>query len=232
MLRLMSWTLSLMCCLLVINCGDAAPIDIVNEAMVQHKFDAETLKGTSETRCGVTDGVHLGFSTRQKRFVLEGNRWPNKQITYTIKQYTTDMSKDDVDREIAKAFQMWADVADLTFVHLNESSTVDIEILFVSAVFDGPGGVLGKSSYPREGAFVHFDESETWTQNSDKETSLFQVATHQFGHTLGLRHSSVRTAVMSPIYDYSPDFKLDKDDIEGIQALYGENPLSKSKTKE
>jgi hypothetical protein len=38
----------------------------------------------------------------------------------------------------------------------------------VSAVFDGPGGVLGKSSYPREGAFVHFDESETWTHNSDK----------------------------------------------------------------
>lgn len=30
----MSWTLSLMYCLLVINCGDAAPIDIVNEAMV------------------------------------------------------------------------------------------------------------------------------------------------------------------------------------------------------
>lgn len=41
------------------------------------------------------------------------------------------MSKDDVDREIAKAFQMWADVADLTFVHLNESSTVDIEILVI-----------------------------------------------------------------------------------------------------
>ncbi len=41
-------------------------------------------------------------------------------------------------------------------------------VQFVSAVFDGPGGVLGKSSYPREGAFVHFDESETWTHNSDK----------------------------------------------------------------
>lgn len=39
---------------------------------------------------------------------------------------------------------------------------------FVSGVYDGPGGVLAKSSYPREGAFVHFDESETWTHNSDK----------------------------------------------------------------
>ena len=40
------------------------------------------------------------------------------------------MSESDVDGEIARAFQMWADVTDLTFVHLNnESANVDIEIL-------------------------------------------------------------------------------------------------------
>jgi hypothetical protein len=40
------------------------------------------------------------------------------------------MKKSDVDREIAKAFQMWADVTDLTFVHqINESDNADIDIL-------------------------------------------------------------------------------------------------------
>jgi matrix metalloproteinase-14 (membrane-inserted) len=40
------------------------------------------------------------------------------------------MPKSDVDREITRAFQMWADVADLTFVHVdNELADVDINIM-------------------------------------------------------------------------------------------------------
>ncbi len=59
-----------------------------------------------------------------------GSHWPKKILTYKIKKYTTDMPKSDVDREIARAFQMWADVTDLTFVHVkNPSADVDIDIL-------------------------------------------------------------------------------------------------------
>jgi hypothetical protein len=49
-------------------------------------------------------------------------------------------------------------------------------------------------------------------------TNLLQVATHEFGHSLGLEHTHVKTAVMYPFHGYSSDFKLDKDDIEGIQV--------------
>lgn len=53
-------------------------------------------------------------------------------------------------------------------------------------------------------------------------TNLFQVAAHEFGHSLGLDHSDVPNSVMAPFYDgYDPRKKLSRDDILSIQALYG-----------
>ena len=49
---------------------------------------------------------------------------------------------------------------------------------------------------------------------------------HEFGHSLGLAHSSVEAALMAPFYKgWDPNLKLAQDDIDAIQALYGEkNP--------
>lgn len=52
--------------------------------------------------------------------------------------------------------------------------------------------------------------------------NLFQVAAHEFGHSLGLSHSDVRRSLMAPFYrGFEPGFQLDRDDIDGIQSLYG-----------
>ena len=46
---------------------------------------------------------------------------------------------------------------------------------------------------------------------------------HEFGHTLGLRHSSEEGALMFAVFNKDIDFSyvLHQDDKNGIRALYG-----------
>jgi predicted Zn-dependent protease len=58
--------------------------------------------------------------------------------------------------------------------------------------------------------------------DSDSELSFFAVAAHEFGHSLGLSHSSVQGAIMFPYYQsIDGNYSLHSDDITGIQAIYG-----------
>lgn len=96
--------------------------------------------------------------------------------------------------------------------------------------FDGRGKILAHAFFPGSGrgGDAHFDEEENWILDpfSDPETvegtSLFAVAAHEFGHSLGLSHSSVQGALMYPWYQgLPPDFELPDDDRFAIQQLYG-----------
>ena len=88
-------------------------------------------------------------------------------------------------------------------------------------LFDGPLPVLAHAFFPQDGR-SHYDEDETFTHETPQGINLLWVATHEFGHSLGLDHSNVRGAIMYPYYTgYAPGLNLHSDDIAGIQSLYG-----------
>ncbi|XP_050432080.1 matrix metalloproteinase-14 isoform X2 [Adelges cooleyi] len=192
-------------------------------------LDDDTLHFMSMPRCGVRDKVGFATDSRSRRYALQGSRWRVKDLTYRISKYPKLLGKSETDSEVRKAFNVWSEVTPLTFTH-KRSGQVHIEIRFEKGEhgdgdpFDGPGGTLAHAFFPVYGGDAHFDDSEKWSIGSFKGTNLFQVAAHEFGHSLGLSHSDVRSALMAPFYrGYDPSFNLDSDDVEAIQALYGAN---------
>ena len=122
---------------------------------------------------------------------------------------------------------MWSEVSNLKFTR-KEFGKVHIEMMFVRGEHkgsDGRGGLLGSAWYPRYGGDIFFDDEENWSldsNNSRGETNLLKVAAHELGHALGLDHSNKTTALMDPGGTLNPvGTKLDIDDVQAIQALYG-----------
>ncbi|XP_018548146.1 collagenase 3a [Lates calcarifer] len=191
-------------------------------------LDAETMAMMKKPRCGVPDTKIADFSTFGNNL-----KWKKNSLTYRIENYTPDMSESEVDDSIEKALQVWAKVTPLRFTRLF-SGTADIMISFSRGShgdyypFDGPDGTLAHAFAPSPGigGDAHFDEDENFTYRSNRGYVLFMVAAHEFGHSLGLSHSEDPGALMYPVYTYrDPDtFILPRDDVKGIQSLYGPNP--------
>lgn len=190
-------------------------------------MDDETQRAMLLPRCGVSDTVGTGDLARRKRYALHGSSWHKQEIFYRIAKYSRKIPLEDTQHELQRAFDIWSAVIPQRFIR-RDFGPVDIEIRFVTGnhgdntPFDGSGQTLAHAYFPLYGGDAHFDDDEKWTANIPDGVNLYQVAAHEFGHSLGLAHSDIKSALMAPFYrGYEEDFKLDRDDIKAVQELYG-----------
>ncbi|MHB8753000.1 MAG: matrixin family metalloprotease [Aggregatilineales bacterium] len=147
--------------------------------------------------------------------------WNHTNITYSVANSLSQFSPQDVNQVIARAFQAWANVTPLTFTQVNGRGDINIKF----APIDGPLNILGETCPPGEACAgdVTFDNAENWTLGDPQaysNISFLGVASHEFGHAIGLLHTTDATALMYP--EYSPyDLQPNTDDIAGVQRLYG-----------
>ena len=88
-------------------------------------------------------------------------------------------------------------------------------------VFDGRGGTLAHAFFPPNGD-AHFDDSESFSVTPNRGTQLLWVTAHEFGHSIGLDHTSVRGSIMWRSFTrWNTNLQLGEDDRRGVRALYG-----------
>ncbi|XP_010865467.2 matrix metalloproteinase-17 [Esox lucius] len=220
-------------------------------------LDNPTISLMSTPRCSLPDIVGKEDlmrkrRKRRKRYALTGLRWEKKDITWSIHSYpstsrSSSLYPELVDNIITHALRVWSSKTPLNFHQLLSSrdhpnKEGDIRVSFQSSYhedgysFDGRGGTLAHAFFPGMGAIsgdTHFDNDELWSYGYRDDlgtTDLFTVAVHEFGHALGLSHSSSSPSIMSPYYQGTvggiQGYTLPNDDTLAIQAIYGKNSAS------
>ncbi|XP_066915759.1 matrilysin-like [Clytia hemisphaerica] len=203
-------------------------------------------------RCGMATPSKIDnqdvAKNRKRRFIPQGTAWNKKLLTWRIDENTNDLPNFLTRLIIRKAFNIWSKWIPMTFQEKNKGK-VDISIKFVKKIhrpcqvaFTGQDGIVAHAYYPYQGqdiaGDIHFNDDQRFTHNAEPSdrggmgTNLAWSALHEIGHSLGLEHSNIYGAVMSPFYTsfYHPgvDLALTNDDIKGVQAIYGKSTHSKT----
>ncbi|GAB6067744.1 hypothetical protein JCM13664_10620 [Methylothermus subterraneus] len=186
----------------------------------------------------------LGLSWSACAYVLSGNRWPQAQTRFVYDLVNTRGERAAPsgvpwNRAFEEALARWNARTAFTFRGQIDPADPCRDDGINSAAFrrDDCGFAFGSTTLAitysvfSRGALLEtdivFNDNEPWDVYDGplraRATDFTRVATHELGHALGLGHEDRVPAIMSSLVD---DLTLpQKDDLEGVAALYGQAPL-------
>ncbi|XP_034454796.1 matrix metalloproteinase-17b [Hippoglossus hippoglossus] len=209
--------------------------------------DKETMALMNSPRCSMPDQEEPSKSLdnqerRNKRRRRTISMWTRKNINWRLHSYpsSSHLSRETIRSLVFYALRVWAEPTTLEFHEVSSPHAADLQVDFLHGYhgdgypFDGAGGAVGHAFFPSDptrAGGVHLDAEEVWAfrQLASEGTDLFTVLVHEFGHALGLAHSSSRHSVMRPYYQGPAGdplhYQLGPNDLEDITQLYGKRSL-------
>jgi hypothetical protein len=203
---------------LVLPADGLYTIEAVNQA--QSDSGEYSLMVKDESQQVFFDGA-APLSSGKQAYQLS-QPWDHTDITYSIQNTLDGFNPQDVVAVLQAAFQAWANNSPLTFTQVQGQGDINVQFGYI----DGQYNILGETCPPYnpcDSGSVVLDTGETWALTQPQgygDVSLLGVATHEFGHAIGLLHTNDTNALMYP--EYSPYvLQPNEDDIAGLQRLYG-----------
>lgn len=175
-------------------------------------------------RCGMKDVARIGGQT---------NQWlrskANSGISYHVVRYVGGISAAKQEAILMQAWENWEKVCGVKLIR-RKSTDADI-IIDASASrqeeFGDAGNVLAWAYLPQGSShtgqlIMKFDLAETWIDDpSLRGILMLNVATHEFGHLLGLDHTQIAGELMYPTYDARISAPKPRYDIPQVVGRYG-----------
>ncbi|KAM6999657.1 matrix metalloproteinase-17b [Tautogolabrus adspersus] len=208
--------------------------------------DEDTMALMKSPRCSLPDedtpsnsAVNQESKNMKRRRRRAVSMWNRSNINWRLRSYpsSSHLSRETIRSLVFYALRVWAEPTPLEFHEVGSPEAADLQVDFLNGYhgdgypFDGAGGAVGHAFFPSDPARaggVHLDAEEEWAfrQPATEGTDLFTVLVHEFGHALGLAHSSSRNSVMRPYYQGPAGdplhFRLGPQDLALITQLYGQ----------
>lgn len=194
------------------------------------QLDPATVKSMEWPRCGHPDidRAHNTEAAAVDAFVSANlPRWAKDGLSYKFASFVPGLTADVQRRLTIQAFEAWTKWINLD---VKETTGGSADIIIgtgqgARSNFDGPGGTLAWAYLPDgsdQQLEMRFDLGETWTDTPTARGIMYlNVATHEYGHLLGLDHSKVASALMAPYYSPAVAVPQQNDDVSRVQARYG-----------